>query len=125
MDHSTGTDVQLSHGNYHVVRSGIQGTSSGFWLLFIPISSPNYADAKADLYRQAGLNMAGRSVALANVTEDHSLFTLLLFSIPRVKITADLVEFTDAPTAMAPPPAASGNSLPAGRSLDRYDLDQR
>src|SRR6185437_4605323 len=99
MDHSTGTNVILSNNNYHVVRAGVEGASSGFWLLFIPVVSPNYADAKADVYRNAGVNLEGRSFALANETEDRSFFTLLLFSVPRLKVTADIVEFDPLPPA--------------------------
>jgi hypothetical protein len=36
----------------------------------------------------------GRSVALANQTEDVSSLNLIVFSIPKVTITADVIEFT-------------------------------
>ena len=101
MNQATGTNVLLSSNNYHVVKAGVEGSSSGFWLLFIPIASPNYADAKADVYRNVGMNLEGHSFALANETEDHSFFTLLLFSIPRLKVTADIIEFDETPPAAA------------------------
>ncbi len=110
MDEATGTQVSLAQNNYRVLKAGATGSSSGFWLLFIPISGPSYADAKEDLYRNAGLPLEGRSVALANTTEDRSFFTLLLFSIPTVKITADIVEFTDRPTATGAP--LQGQTVP-------------
>jgi hypothetical protein len=43
-------------------------------------------------------------VALANQTEDRSSLYLILFSIPRVTITADVIEFTDAPLGGNTPP---------------------
>ena len=77
------------------------GKSRGFWLLFIPIADPSYADAKASLYRSVeselkpGETLTGKAIALANQTEDRSSLMLILFSIPKVTITADVIEFTD------------------------------
>ncbi|HUK57882.1 MAG TPA: DUF6567 family protein [Stellaceae bacterium] len=106
LNESSGTSVQLSHDNYEVLKAGATGSSSGFWFLFIPIASPNYAAAKADLYRSVNEPLNGKPIALANETDDHSFFTLLLFSIPTIKVTADVVEFTDQP-ALVPGPATS------------------
>ena len=92
----TATGVQLSGNNYKLLKAGARGQSSGFRLLgIIPFASPNYADAKEALYESVGEPLTGRSVALANQTEDRSSLYLILFSIPRVTITADVVEFTD------------------------------
>lgn len=92
---TTGTEVQLKENNYKVIKAGAMGQSSGFKLLgVIPIVPPNMADAKTDLYQSVGESLAGRSVALANQTEDRSSLYLILFSIPRYTITADVVEFT-------------------------------
>jgi hypothetical protein len=102
---STGTSVSLAGNNYKLVKEGVRGTSSGFRLLgIIPIVSPTHANAKASLYKSVGQPLTGRSVALANETEDRSSLYLILFSIPKITITADLVEFTDA--------APRGNATP-------------
>jgi len=94
----TDTSVSLAGKNYKVVQAGVMGHSSGFRLLcIIPIVSPNYASAKASLYKSIKEPITGRAVALANQTEDKSTLNLLLFSIPRVTITADVIEFTDEP----------------------------
>lgn len=91
----TGTQVNLSSNNYKLVKAGAKGHSSGFRLLgILPITSPNYADAKARLYQSVDEPLTGRSIALANQTEDKSTLYLILFSIPKVTITADVVEFT-------------------------------
>ena len=96
-DQTTGTDVSLRGNNYKVVKAGVRGESTGFSLLgFIPIKSPNYADAKSNLYQSIGQSLEGRSVALANQTNDRSSMYYILFSIPRIVVTADVVEF-DAP----------------------------
>lgn len=94
MPQSTGTDVSLRGNNYKIVKAGARGESSGFYLLgFIPIVSPNYADAKSSLYQSVGQSLEGRSVALANQTHDRSTLYVILFSIPKITITADIVEF--------------------------------
>ena len=92
----TGTQVSLGENNYKLIKAGAKGQSLGFSLLgFIPIVPPNMADAKETLYHSVGESLTGRSVALANQTEDRSSLYLILFSIPRFTITADVVEFTD------------------------------
>ena len=96
MPQSTATAVSLKENNYKVLKAGARGDSTGFSLLgFIPIVSPNYAEAKASLYSSIGHKLEGRSVALANQTQDTSSIYLILFSIPKIVVTADIVEFTD------------------------------
>ena len=93
---ATGTQISLAGNNYKVIKAGAIGQSTGFRLLgIIPFASPNYAEAKASLYKSVGEPLTGRSVALANQTEDRSSVYLILFSIPKVTITADVVEFND------------------------------
>jgi hypothetical protein len=92
---ATGTAVNLSGNNYRVVRAGVSGTSCGFDLLgFIPVCPPTYSGAKAAMLRHAGISMTGRSVAIANQTEDRSSLYLIAFSVPRITLTGDVVEFT-------------------------------
>jgi hypothetical protein len=92
----TGTQVNLSGNNCRLVKAEAKGHGSGFRLPgIIPFTSPNYAEAKARLYRSVDEPLPGRSIALANRTEDGSTLYLILFSIPKVTITAGLVEFTD------------------------------
>lgn len=92
---STQTQIDLNHANYKMIKAGAEGRSYGFRLLLgiIPITAPNTATARADLYKRVG-DVNGKSVALINVTEDRSTTWLLLFSIPKLVITGDVVEFT-------------------------------
>lgn len=92
---STQTQVTLTHGNYKMVKAGAEGRSYGFRFLLgiIPITAPSTAAARADLYNSLGQSVNGRSVALINTTEDRSTTWLLLFSIPKVVLTGDVVEF--------------------------------
>lgn len=92
---STQTQVSLNRANYKIIKAGAMGTSYGFRFLLgiIPITSPSTASARADLYRNLGQPVDGKSVALVNVMEDRSTTWLLLFSIPKRTITGDVVEF--------------------------------
>jgi Family of unknown function (DUF6567) len=91
----TSTAVTLKENNYKLVKGAAVGKSYGFKLLgIIPFCSPTYATAKENLYKSAGESLTGKSVALANQTEDHSGLYLILFSIPKLTLTADIVEFT-------------------------------
>ena len=93
---TTGTGVGLAQNNFKILKTAAKGESSGFKLLgLIPFASPTYAQAKVDLYNSVGESLAGRAVALANQTEDKSSTYLILFSIPKITITADVIEFTD------------------------------
>jgi hypothetical protein len=95
MSGQTGTNVQLTRNNYKVIKAGAKGESYGFSLLgIIPFTSPNYADAKEALYKSVDMPLTGKAVALSNQTEDRSNLYLILFSIPKVTITADVIEFT-------------------------------
>ena len=92
---STQTQVSLTHGNYKMIKAGAEGRSYGFRFLLgiIPITAPSTAAARSDLYSKVNQPLTGRSVALVNVTEDRSTTWLLLFSIPKIVITGDVVEF--------------------------------
>jgi Family of unknown function (DUF6567) len=97
---TTGTDVSLNQKNYRVIKPGAMGKSYGFRLLgIVPFANPTYATAKVHLYESVGEPLTGRAVALANQTEDRSSIYLILFSIPKLTVTADVIEFTDQPAA--------------------------
>jgi hypothetical protein len=92
---SSGTQVDLSRKNYRVVKSNAVGSSSGFKLLgIIPFASPSYTSAMSDLYKDAKVQ-DGSANALVNVTQEESGIYLILFSIPKLTVRADIIEFTD------------------------------
>jgi hypothetical protein len=106
---STGTGVSLSQGNYRIVRANARGESTGFALLgIIPLAKPRYARAKQNLYDSVGEPLSGRAIALANQTEDRSTLYLILFSLPKLTLTADIIEFVDSPAD------AARQGMPAG-----------
>lgn len=106
---STQTQIDLNHGNYKVVQAGAVGRSYGFRFLLgiIPITAPSTAAAREDLYRNVGESVNGKSVALVNVVEDRSTTWLLLFSVPKIVITGDVVEFAPEGNAQAQPVQAT------------------
>ncbi len=89
----------LSQSNFRIVKSNVRGDSYGFRLLgFIPIVPARVADAKEDLYQKldrSGIRMEGRSIALANATEDENHYYFIIGSVPRITLTADIIEFLD------------------------------
>lgn len=92
---TSGTQVDLSRKNFRVVKANAVGSSSGFKLFcFIPFSAPSYTEAMSHLYRQAGVT-EGAAQTLTNVTQERSSLYLLLFSIPKLTIRADIIEFTE------------------------------
>ena len=106
---STQTEISLTRANYKMVQAGAEGRSYGFRFLLgiIPITAPSTAAARSDLYHNVGQSVNGRSVALINVTEDRSTTWLLLFSVPKIVITGDVVEFQN---ESQPPPIQQATS---------------
>ncbi|MBL9076749.1 MAG: hypothetical protein JNL08_04550 [Planctomycetes bacterium] len=95
--------VQLSGNNYQAVQMGAVGVSTGFALFgFIPLWSPTYSQAKQDLLRNLGTDLRGRAPILMNQMEDSGNPWFLLFSLPRLMLTADVYEFTGPPAERTP-----------------------
>ena len=88
------TTVDLHGNNYKIIHPGAKGESSGFHFLGIPIKDPTAAEAKDNLYKSVGISAKGRAIALANQTQDRSKLNLIIFGIPKLTITGDVVEFT-------------------------------
>src|SRR5258706_8170193 len=87
-----GARVLLSEGNYRVVKAHVVGESTGlFLLMFIPISSPSYNEARANMYAALGEPVAGRSIALTNQTEDLTQLNALLYPPRTITLSADFI----------------------------------
>jgi hypothetical protein len=90
------TQVQLFGDNYRVLQTNVVAKSGGFKLLgIITIKSPSYVQAVSRLYAKAGVE-EGRPQTLANVVYETGGLNVILFSLPKIRVRADLVEFTDA-----------------------------
>jgi len=91
---NTDAVVNLKNNNFKIIKTNVIGESSGFSLFgIIPFSSPAYYKAKKDLFENAGEDLTGRSIALINQTEDRSFIYLILFSIPTLTLSADIIEY--------------------------------
>jgi hypothetical protein len=101
------TSIRLEQANFGVVKTNLVGRSQGFALLGIITMVPaRFTDALNRVYSQAEMQ-AGRPQTLANVTVERTSAYWILFSIPRVSVRADLVEFVaeSAPEPRSPQPA--------------------
>jgi hypothetical protein len=85
------TSVDLTKANYHVLKANAVGTDKGLKVLGIPVVKPSVIKAMGDLRAQAP--MEGKAAAVANVIKEESSIWLLLFSIPKVTVSGDIVEF--------------------------------
>jgi hypothetical protein len=89
------THVTLMENNFRIVQTNVIGKSRGFKLLgLITIKPSSHTRAMSELYGKARVE-PGRPQALANVVRENSSTFLILFSLPKVTIRADLIEFTE------------------------------
>ena len=103
------TEVRLQEANFMVTKLNVIGQSGGFSLFgLLPIVPPKFGKALSRLYMQADMEL-GRSQTLANLIIERNNTYLVLFSLPRISVRADVIEFR--PAAIANP--LSGNPEPA------------
>ncbi len=96
------THVQLTENNYRLVQTNLVAKSGGFKLLgFITIKSPSYVQAVGRLYARAQIK-EGRSQALANLVYESGGLNLIVFSLPKIRVCADLIEFTSPGSSVGP-----------------------
>ena len=89
---TTQSSMHLDRANFRVIKASARGVDQGFNLFgFIPIVMPSVSDATDNLMH--GIDAEGRAVALTNVTQERQTVYLLLFSLPRIVIRADVIEF--------------------------------
>jgi hypothetical protein len=90
--HGNTTQTVLDKGNYTMLCPAAKGESSGFALFgIIPFASPTHSKAMSDLYKN--IDVKGKSSSLVNVSQEYSSSYFILFSIPKITITADVIEF--------------------------------
>jgi len=86
---------ELNQDNFRVLKHHASAQQAGFKLLgIIPIMTPSRARAEAAIFRSLDEDLEGRPVALANKVEERVGIYLILFSIPILTTTADIIEFT-------------------------------
>jgi len=99
------TTVKLDQANFSTVKTNVMGQCKGFSLFgIITLAPARFSTAMDRLYVRAEMRQ-GRAQTLANVVVERSSTFLILYSIPRVSIRADIVEFVPlAPSGSAPTP---------------------
>jgi hypothetical protein len=106
------TELKLTEGNFSVMKTNVVGQSRGFSLLgFITLVPARFQTAMDRLYSKAEMQ-SGRPQTLGNVVMEKTSAYWILFSIPRVSVRADVVEFTpNHPMLIIP--HVPGDSTPA------------
>lgn len=91
------TEVRLDHANFAMVKTNVMGECRGFSLLgIITLVPARFSTAMDRLHGRAEVQQ-GRPQTLANVVVERSSSYFILYSIPRVSIRADVVEFLPSP----------------------------
>ena len=100
------TSINLSGGNFTMVKPNVVGRDKGFSLLgLIPIHRPKLTTAMDELYAKANIHH-GESKTLSHMIVEHSSTYWILFSRPEITVRADVVQFkpkTQTPGGDAPP----------------------
>jgi hypothetical protein len=92
---TTVTQVTLSQPNFRLVKADVVGSSTGFRLLgLLTFKSPDYAEAITRLYEKAGVSN-GTAQVFVNLVYDQTSPYFILFSLPKITVRGDLVEFRD------------------------------
>lgn len=109
------TDVKLTEGNFMTMKTNVVGQARGFSLLgFITLVPARFQKAMDRLYSKAEMK-TGRPQTLGNLIVEHTSAYWILFSIPRVSVRADVVEFMpNTATIILPHPPAESPPTPQG-----------
>src|SRR5438132_14381089 len=87
------TSVKLAQDNFTLVRTNVWGQSKGFSLLgFITIYPATLTKAMTRMYGTAEMH-PGQPQTMAHMIIEQTSSYWILFSIPRIEVRADIVEF--------------------------------
>ncbi|HEY2083760.1 MAG TPA: DUF6567 family protein [Verrucomicrobiae bacterium] len=107
------TEVKLTEGNFVVAKTNVVGRAQGFSLLgFITVVPARFQTAMDRLYVKAEMQ-SGKAQTLGNVIMEKTSAYWVLFSIPRVSVRADVVEFTPNAATILLPHLPPSDSLPS------------
>jgi len=108
------TELRLTEGNFSVVKTNVVGDARGFALLgFITLVPARFETAMGRFYSKAEMQ-TGRPQTLGNLIVEKTSAYWVLFSIPRVSVRADLLEFTpNRPLLVIPHAMPPGESEPS------------
>ena len=102
------TDIRLEAADFIVTKPNVVGESEGFSLLgILTIVPPKFTQAMGRLVTQAEMQ-PGRPQTLANLIMEKNSSYFILYSLPRISIRADVIEFIPVNVTNLPlPPAAT------------------
>ena len=87
------TDVRLQQPNFIVTKANASGQNMGFSLFgILTIVPAKFSTAMSRLYAQAALQ-PGRSQTVANLILERNSTFYILFSVPQIAVSADVIEF--------------------------------
>ena len=118
------TELKLTEGNFSVAKTNVVGQARGFALLgFITLFPARFQTAMDRLYSKAEMQ-TGHPQTLGNIIMEKSNAYWILFSIPRVSVRADVVEFTpNRPMIIVPhTPEESSPGAPLGSKSSAQPL---
>jgi hypothetical protein len=99
----TSTSVDLAGQNFKLIRANASGHSTGFSLFgLFNFKSPQFEEAITHLYQSANVS-TGKAQTLVNIMYDQTSTYFLLFSLPKITVRADVIEFTGPPPAPGTP----------------------
>lgn len=100
---------EMTRAKYRVLKPGATGESAGFTLFWIPMSRATEGEARQDMLdrlKQEGIDLKGKAIGYANATRDRGGFSLLgMIAIPKIILTADIIEILDQPQKTGSPTA--------------------
>jgi hypothetical protein len=107
------TDIRLEAADFILTKPNVVGQSEGFSLLgVLTIVPPKFTEAMNRLSTQAEMQ-PGRPQTLANLVMEKNSSYFILYSLPRISLRADVIEFIAVHATNLPPPppaTASPNS---------------
>ena len=119
---------QLAETEHRLLKQGAVGTSTGFTVLWIPMSRPTESEARQDMVKrlkQEGIDLKGHAIGYANATRERGGFSLLgLIATPKITLTADIIEVLQQPRIAGLPteqayvvPSVDVDDVPQGEAI--------
>jgi hypothetical protein len=97
------TDIRLEAADFIVTKPNVVGESEGFSLLgILTIVPPKFTEAMNRLFIHAEMQ-PGRPQTLANLIMEKNSSYFILYSLPRISIRADVIEFIPVNATNVPP----------------------
>lgn len=127
------TEVKLTEANFVTVKTNVVGQAKGFALLgVITLVPARFQTAMNRLYLKSEMQQ-GRSQTLGNIVMEKTSSYWILFSLPRISVRGDVVEFVPnnatliiprSPSIPPPqaPPAEEPEPRKPGLQLDRQAM---